>query len=102
MKYTDEQLREILMDNDYPTTVESMIDNVISQLKSLDPKAQEMFDNWIKTGMVEDYEINGITPEFMRNKFHAKDVAIILAYDGLLKNPKNATLLKRPRIKHIG
>ena len=45
------------------------------------------------------FNIEGITVEYLKGYHGCTDIAIILAYNGLIRNPKSAYLLKRPVIR---
>lgn len=100
MNYTFEELKEILLDNDYPASKKKLIDSVIKQLQNLTPEGREAFEHWCNTRKLPVFDIEGITIDYMKTHHHANDIAVILAYDGLVKNPKSAYLLKKPVIKH--
>ncbi|WP_294547036.1 hypothetical protein [uncultured Bacteroides sp.] len=100
MEYSSEYLKEILLDNDYPASNKKMLESVISQLQNLLPESKKAFAEWIETRRVPTYDIEGITPAYLRANHNATDISIILVYDGLLRNPKSAYLLKRPVILH--
>lgn len=100
MKYTEEELKNILMVNDYPISNKRLMESVIRQLQNLTPEAETAFAHWCDTRELPDFNIEGITPEFMKNCHGATDIAVILTYDGLVRNPKSAYLLKTPVIAH--
>lgn len=100
MNYTEEELKNILLENNYPVSNKRLIDSVVRQLQSLSPEAGAAFEHWRETRNLPDFNIGGVTPSFLKNYHHSTDIAIILAYDGLLKNPKSAYLLKMPVIAH--
>ena len=101
MDYTTEYLKELLLENDYPVSNKKMLEGVIKQLQNLTETGKSAFENWCDTRNLPDFNIEGITPQYLQLYHHAKDIAIILAYDGLVRNPKNAYLLKKPVIKHV-
>ena len=88
----------LLEECDYPMN-KTIRDSVINQLQNLQPQALGLFNQWVKTRKIDSdaFCIEGITPEFLRKKRRMEDIAIILAYDGLLREPKkSAALLKTP------
>lgn len=101
MNYTPEKLQEILLDNDYPASNKQLLENVIDQLQHLTPEGMEAFVHWCDTRNLPSFNIEGITADYMKTYHHANDIAVILAYDGLIRNPKSAYLLKTPVIKRI-
>jgi hypothetical protein len=101
MNYIVEELKEILLDNDYPASNKELMESVIKQLQNLTPEGKEAFEHWYDTRDLPTFDIEGITADYMKTYHHANDIAIILAYDGLIKNPKSAYLLKRPVIKQV-
>lgn len=101
MNYTSENLKEILLENDYPASNSKMLERVITQLQNLTDEAKEAFEHWYDTRNLPAFDIDGVTPDYLRTYHHATDIAIILAYDGLVRNPKSAYLLKKPVIKHL-
>lgn len=99
MKYTEKEIKERLLEEDYPNNP-VLLESVTSQILSLTDEGEEKFIEWFETKKLFPFNINGITPDFLR-KYHAmKDVAIILCYARLKKDPNLATLLKRPVIKN--
>lgn len=100
MEYTEEKLKEILRDNDYPMSNKRLIESVTKQLQNLTPEAKAAFENWLDTRNLPEFNIEGVTVEYMKTYHHSTDIGVILAYDGLLRNPKSAYLLKEPVIKH--
>lgn len=101
MNYTSENLKEILLDNDYPASNRNMLERVISQLQNLTEEGKTAFEYWYDTRNLPTFNINGVTTEYLQTYHHATDIAVILAYDGLIRNPKSAYLLKKPVIKRI-
>lgn len=100
MNYTFEVLKEILLDNDYPASNKKLLESVIKQLQNLTPEGKTAFEHWRETRNLPTFDIDGITVDYMKTYHHANDIAVILAYDGLIRNPKNAYLLKKPVIMH--
>ena len=86
MDYTSDNLKEILLENDYPASNKDMIDRVICQLQNMTDEGKHAFEHWCDTRNLPTFNV---------------DIAIILAYDGLVRNPKSAYLLKKPVIKHL-
>ncbi len=100
MNYTTEELKKVLLDNDYPASNKSLLESVIKQLQSLTPEGKTAFEHWLDTRNLPAFDIGGVTADYMKTYHHATDVAVILAYDGLIRNPKSAYLLKKPIITH--
>ena len=101
MNYTTEEIKEILLDNDYPASNKKLLESVITQLQNLTPEGKVAFEHWCEMRDLPLFEIEGITADYLKTYHHANDIAIILAYDGLIRNPKSAYLLKKPVIKQI-
>ena len=100
MNYTEEELKNILLENDYPVSNKRLVESVIQQLQNLSPEGRSAFEHWCETRELPDFNIEGVTPSFLKNHHRSTDIAVILAYDGLVKNPKSAYLLKTPVIAH--
>lgn len=98
MNYTSEELKDILLENDYPASNKKLLESVITQLQNLTPEGKVAFEHWCNTRILPSFDIEGVTADYMKTYHHANDIAVILAYDGLLKNPKRAYLLKKPVI----
>lgn len=100
MELTKEQIKELLLELDYPNQPQ-LLESVARQLLSLTGEGKAAFIEWYTSRKLPDFDIEGITPAYLR-KFHSMtDVAIILAYARLLKEPKAAAfILKKPIIKH--
>ena len=101
MNYTTEELKELLLDNDYPASNKKLLESVIKQLQDLTPEGKAAFEHWCNTRNLPKFNIEGVTADYLKTYHHANDIAVILAFDGLIKNPKNAYLLKRPVIKQV-
>ncbi len=101
MDYTSDNLKEILLENDYPASNKNMLESVISQLQNLTDEGKAAFEHWCNARNLPIFNVDGVTAEYLQTYHHATDIAIILAYDGLVRNPKSAYLLKKPVIKHI-
>ena len=100
MNYTSEDLKEILLDSDYPASNKKLLESVIQQLQNLTPEGKAAFEHWCDTRKLPVFDIEGITVDYMKTYHHANDIAVILAYDGLIRDPKRAYLLKKPVIAH--
>lgn len=101
MNYTIEELKEILLENDYPASNKKLLDSVIKQLQNLTSEGKVAFEKWCDTRTLPSFDIEGVTVDYMKTYHQANDIAVILAYDGLIRNPKSAYLLKKTVIKHI-
>lgn len=99
MKYTIDDIRERLLDEDYPNNA-ALLDSVLSQFQSLSREDEAIFNDWFESNRVPQFDINGITPSYLRKYQGMKDAAIVLAYLRLRKDPQAARLLKRPVIKN--
>ena len=95
---TDTELKERLLETDYPND-EKLLSEVIEKIRNFGNEAQSMFENWYSTAKISSFDINGVTPAYLRKFHNMKDVGIIIAYDWLLKKPaESAHLLKKPLI----
>lgn len=100
MKLTIEEIKDLLLELDYPNQPQ-LLESVSRQLLSLTGESKSAFIKWYESRELPDFEIEGITPAFLRKYHSMTDVAIILAYARLLKEPKAAAfVLKKPIIKH--
>lgn len=99
MNYTNDELTEILLECDYPASNKKLMESVIKQLQNLTPKAKAAFEHWVNTRNLPKFNIEGVTVEYLKRHHRSTDIAVILAYDGLIKNPKSAYLLKKPVIE---
>jgi hypothetical protein len=96
--YSDQEIEARLYEADYSHN-DAVIKSVIRQIRQLGQPAEQAFEDWWKTGKVPTFDIEGITSAFCRRMHHMNDVALILTYDQLNKNPKRAAyFLKRPVI----
>ena len=100
MNFTVEELKEILLENDYPASNKELLDSVVKQLQNLTPEGKASFEYWCDTRNLPVFDVEGVTADYMKTYHHATDIAVILAYDGLIRNPKSAYLLKKPIITH--
>ena len=101
MNYTSEELKDILLENDYPASNKKLLENVIAQLQEMTPEGKMAFEHWCDTRNLPSFNIEGVTVDYLKTYHHANDIAVILAYDGLVRNPKSAYLLQQPVIRHL-
>jgi len=95
MKITDEELKKRLLETDYPNNDE-LLNGVIKKIRNFGDGAQSMFDEWYNTAKIPAFDVNGITPAYLRNRHNMKDIGILIAYDWLSKEPEEAArLLKK-------
>lgn len=99
MKYSKEEIKDRLLEEDYPQN-EALLNSIMNQLGALEGEDEKIFIDWFESNHVPNFEIDGITPAYLRKYHGMKDVAIVLSYIRLLKEPKAALLLKKPWIKH--
>lgn len=99
MKYNSSDIKERLLEEDYPNNPQ-LLESVTRQIIALKDEGKAAFENWFETREIPDFDIEGITPSFLRKYHSMKDVAIILAYAHLVNDPKAAFTLKKPVIKH--
>ena len=100
MEYNSSDIKERLLEEDYPNNPQ-LLECVTRQILALKGEGKAAFENWFKTREIPDFNIEGITPSFLRKYHSMKDVAIILAYAHLKDEPKAAFILKKPVIKHF-
>ena len=94
--YTDKDIIDRLLESDYPNN-EQLLNSVLDKIKSFGPEALKMFNNWMQCGRIAKFEIAGISSDYLRNTHNMKDVALIIAYDWLQKEPEIASrLLRKP------
>lgn len=89
MKITDQILSTIFDREDVPAN-EAMRKSMANQLNELGDKAQAMFEAWYNDGVRPKFEVNGISSQMLRDKYKMSDIAVILSYDHILKQPKEA------------
>ena len=99
MKYNSSEIKERLLEEEYPNNPQ-LIESVTRQILALKGKGETAFENWFETREVPEFEIEGITPSFLRKYHSMNDVAILLVYARLMDMPKAAFILKKPVIKH--
>ena len=100
MKLTIEEIKDLLLELDYPNQPQ-LLESVSRQLLSLTGESKSAFIKWYESRGLPDVEIEGITPAFLRKYHSMTDVAIILADARHLKEPKAAEKKqKKPIIKH--
>jgi hypothetical protein len=98
-KYSKEFLIDCLNRADYPTNT-ALQESVVSQLNELGAEAQQLFDKWCADGKTPKFNVNGITSEFLIKNHKMNAIALILAYDGLIKDGEHAAwLLQKPIIR---
>ena len=85
MKFTRAEIEDILKDADYPS---AMISKVASDLESLSPESQRVFEKWESKRILPDdaFDVAGVSPRSVRERNpRMKDIAIILLHDHLVK-----------------
>lgn len=100
MKYNSSEIKERLLEEDYPNNPQ-LLESVTRQILLLEGEGKMAFDNWFETREIPNFEIEGITPGFLRKYHSMNDVAILLVYARLLDTPEAAFSLKKPVIRHI-
>ena len=100
MDYIFEELKDILLENDYPASKKKLLESVIEQLQNLTPEGKVAFEHWCNTRELPSFDINGVNVDYLKTYHHSTDIGVILAYDGLIRNPQRAYILKKPVIKH--
>ncbi len=101
ISYTDKEIEERLYEADYSHNP-AVISSVTRQIRQLGDKAEKAFLEWWNTGKTPAFDIEGITPAFCRKMHQMTDVAIILTYDQLLKDPKRAAFFLKKPILRLG
>jgi len=95
MNITNEDLKKRLLETDYPND-EKILNVIVERIRNFGDAARSMFEEWYNTAKIPAFVIDGINPAFLRNRHNMKDVAIIIAYDWLSKDPREAArLLKK-------
>lgn len=95
-EYTDQELKVLLLEDDYPNN-ETMLSGVISRIRSFGEPAAKMFEQWAEKGIPPKFEVEGVSSAFLKSQIDMKNVALIIAYDWLTKDPHEAArLLKKP------
>jgi len=98
-EYTNEEIKARLVEDDYPNN-DLVLGGVIAKVRNLGPEAKTMFDNWYTASApIPKFDIEAVTPDYLRERYNMKDAAIILAYDWLTKSPKEASRLIKKGIK---
>lgn len=98
-KYTDQEIKDLLLEDDYPNKA-PILEGVIQRIRSFGPEAAAMFDEWASSGKQPKFEVNGISSDVLRKEQNMKAVALIIAYDWLKKEPHEAArLLQKPRVE---
>ena len=99
-QYTDKEIKERLLEADYPSD-EQFLSGVIERIRSLGPEATALFEQWMEKRVSPKFELAGISSNYLRLHHKMKDVALIIAFDWLTKEPDEASrLLKKPVISH--
>ena len=97
--YSDNEIRERLLEADYPGN-EELISGVLERIHAFGPSASRMFEKWMDDGKMPRFEEAGISSDYLRSHQRMTDVALIIAYDWLLKDPAEAArLLRKPVIE---
>ena len=87
MNYTIEELKEILLENDYPASNKKLLDSVIKQLQNLTSEGKVAFEKWCDDSVIElckgaKYEFFGFAPiaaYYFAKTTEIKTVRIVLS-----------------------
>lgn len=84
---TSEMIKQRLLADGYAN--QQTTDDTVSRLLSLKGKAHDLLTEWLKSGKKPEFEpIYGIGSDFLRQRLHMKDAAVIIAYAMILDEPK--------------
>lgn len=88
---TDTEIRQLLLKAGYPDKDE-ILNSTIDQIKKFQEKPTELFRVWVDTNAVADdaFNVDGITPQFLRQKMKLTDIAVLIYYNWLLVAPNDA------------
>ena len=96
MEITDEDLKKRLLEADCPND-EKVLGSYVEKIRNFTDGARAVFEEWYSTAKVPTFDVNGITPAFLRKFHNYSDIMIIFAYDWLSRDPNEAArLLKKP------
>ncbi len=97
MEITEEDLKKRLLEADCPNDDE-VLNSYVERIRNFTEEARSLFEEWYKTAKVPAFDVNGITPAFLRKFHNYSDISVVFAYDWLLKDPKEASRLLK---KHL-
>ena len=83
MKYNSTEIKERLLEEDYPNNSQ-LLESVTRQILALKGNGKVAFENWFETREIPNFDIEGITPSFLRKYHLMNDVAILLVYARLM------------------
>ena len=88
---TDIEIRQSLLKAGYPNR-DDLLSSTIDQIRNFQEKPAELFNLWLETNVVADdaFNIDGITPQYLKQKMKLTDVAILIYYNWLLVAPNDA------------
>lgn len=94
-KYTKEEIIEKLMLSGYPDD-ESLLNYVYNSIDGFCDEAKDVFEEWYETGKIKEFNICGITNNYLKEFYQMTAPAIIITYDMLCKKPQEvASVLKK-------
>lgn len=95
-----DKIRNALYMDGYPHTPE--LEKTIIRLSLLEGEAKDMLLAWVNYGIEPKFEnVEGINSNDLSQKVEMKSVAIILAFDMLVKYPEMSSFYKRLLTKRI-
>ena len=95
--YTRDEIRERLLECDYPQGT-TLLEDAVNRICEFCDNAAEMFNNWYSTGKTPRFEVNGISSDYLISTYGMKYPAMIIAYDWLMKEPGEAKRLFKKSI----
>lgn len=96
MEITNEDLKKRLLEADCPND-EKVLNSYAERIRNFGDEARLVFEEWYKTAKVPAFDVNGITPAFLRKFHNYSDISIVFAYEWLSRDPDEAArLLKKP------
>ena len=90
-KITYIEIRQSLLKAGYPDR-DDVLNSTIDQIRNFQEKPAELFNLWLETNIVANdaFNVDGITPQYLRQKMDLTDVAVLIYYNWLLVAPNDA------------
>ena len=75
----------------YPGVYDNKLEQIASELDSMDPEFKLLFENFLTTGQVDNIEIQGYTVAKLKTEHGMNEVAAFLTLDWLKQEPEVAS-----------
>jgi len=99
MKFSREQILKRL--TELGVKSQASRESAVERLLDLSPELVPHFERWFETGELPDIEIEGFTPQKLREGRILLDPGVFIALDALIKDPEAAKRMLAEGYDHV-